>query len=122
MSDALHVDRLLAAGGCPWLGRRWSRAVGVAAVAAWEASGLSQSAWCREQGVAVYRFGYWWRRLAGGREVGGDSLFVPVRVSEGVGGDIVGGGGVSLMVGGVVVQVARGFDGALLRQVVEVLR
>ncbi len=68
MSDALHVDRLLAAGGCPWLGRRWSRAVGVAAVAAWEASGLSQSAWCREQGVAVYRLGYWCRRLAGGRE------------------------------------------------------
>ncbi|WP_255352380.1 hypothetical protein [Xanthomonas sp. MUS 060] len=33
-------------------------------VQAWQVSGLSQAAWCREQGLSLASFGYWRRRLA----------------------------------------------------------
>ncbi|WIX08407.1 IS66 family insertion sequence element accessory protein TnpA [Xanthomonas oryzae] len=35
-------------------------------VQGWQASGLSQAAWCREQGLSLASFGYWRRRLAEG--------------------------------------------------------
>ncbi len=35
-------------------------------VQAWRVNGLSQAAWCREQGLSLASFGYWRRRLAKG--------------------------------------------------------
>ncbi|WP_459254585.1 IS66 family insertion sequence element accessory protein TnpA [Xanthomonas euvesicatoria] len=35
-------------------------------VQAWRVNGLSQVAWCREQGLSLASFGYWRRRLAKG--------------------------------------------------------
>ncbi len=35
-------------------------------IAAWRRSGLSQRAWCVQQGVAVQTFGYWCRKLSAG--------------------------------------------------------
>ncbi|MFB9067826.1 IS66 family insertion sequence element accessory protein TnpA [Pseudofulvimonas gallinarii] len=37
---------------------RWA-----AHVAAWQSSGLSQSAYCRRQGLSLASFGYWRRQL-----------------------------------------------------------
>ena len=45
-------------------------------------SGLSVRAWCRKQGLKEAAF-YWWRRQLARRKAGnGESVFVPVQVSE----------------------------------------
>ncbi|WP_256127253.1 IS66 family insertion sequence element accessory protein TnpA [Xanthomonas euvesicatoria] len=48
-------------------------------VQAWRVNGLSQVAWCREQGLSLASFGYWRRRLAKGpvAPAGGE---LPLRV------------------------------------------
>lgn len=48
-----------------------------ARLAAWKASGLSQSAWCREHGVSLASFGYWRRKLAG--PTGSTPSVLPIR-------------------------------------------
>ena len=40
------------------------RELWVGHVAAWQSSGLSQTAWCREHGVSLASFGYWRGKLA----------------------------------------------------------
>ncbi len=54
------------------------RAQWVERLAAWERSGLSQTAWCREHGVPLARFGYWRRRLSGAV---GATAVLPIRVA-----------------------------------------
>lgn len=49
-------------------------------VEAWRASGLSQSAYCREHGLSLASFGYWRRRLAGDT-VGPQTGVLPIRVA-----------------------------------------
>ena len=46
----------------------------------WRASGLSQAAFCRRQGISVWKLAWWRKRLKGpGNEAAG--LFVPVHVA-----------------------------------------
>lgn len=48
-------------------------------LAAWESSGLSQAAWCREHGVSLASLGYWRRKLAG--DAGSAPTVLPIRVA-----------------------------------------
>lgn len=52
---------------------RWRDVIGQ-----WRRSGLSQSAFCRQRGVALPTLNYWKRRLENGA---GGAAFVPVRVT-----------------------------------------
>lgn len=36
----------------------------------WQASGLSQAAYCEQHELIYHRFGYWYRKLASGRSKG----------------------------------------------------
>lgn len=56
------------------------RAQWAARLAAWKASGLSQSAWCREHGVSLAILGYWRRKLAEG--TGPGLAVLPIRVAS----------------------------------------
>lgn len=96
---------------------RWSDTVAEAALARWEASGLSCRAFCASSGVSLKRLYRWRRRLRPrdprGREAGaspgGFALAVPspgVRVRLACGAQI---------------EVDPGFDAALLRQVLAAL-
>jgi len=52
----------------------------------WRKSGLSQAAYCREQGLRVNRFSYWKRRLeSGGKTSGLEASLVRVPVLAGSG-------------------------------------
>lgn len=115
---------------------RWQRIV-----SEWEQSGLSQAAFCREQGLSIPLFYYWRRRvkeLAVGSS-GQQTAFVEVPCTEAsAGADGTGSGrgrstgtvadsnpaasGVRLHLGsGMLVEVERGFDAATLKTVLTVV-
>lgn len=52
----------------------------VVRLAAWESSGSSQAAWCREHGVSLASLGYWRRKLAGG--AGSEPAVLPIRMAS----------------------------------------
>ena len=51
-------------------------------IAAWEAGGLSQAAFCRENGLALHRFLYWRRKCRQAPEVVFAEVDIPNRVRE----------------------------------------
>lgn len=55
-------------------------------MAQWQSSGMSQSGYCRRQGLALSTFQYWRKRVgeAAGRDgaAGNGSAFIPVDVKE----------------------------------------
>ena len=53
----------------------WRRIVG-----RWQSSGLSQAAFCRRQGIAVWKLA-WWRKRLDGQTEESTSLFVPVGIA-----------------------------------------
>ena len=86
-------------------------------VAAWEGSGLSQAAFCRERGLCLASFGYWRRRL---REAVGEVGFAEVAIGDLA--EAAAGSGVRLVVGdGVVVALDVGFDEMTLRRLLQVV-
>lgn len=84
-------------------------------VVAFLASGLSQRAWCREHGLKQERLSYWLRKFRAeasakpnGRWLQLDSLAPSAS-------------GVSLRIGGLTLEVQRGFDPQVLADVISSL-
>ena len=89
-------------------------------VEAWRASGLKQNEFCRRGQVSWHGFRYWKVKLDAEGEggVAEGAKLVAIRVPRGG----VGGGEIRIRVGGrYVVEVSPGFDGGMLRQVLELL-
>jgi len=82
--------------------------------AAQSASGLSARAWCRQAGLAYGTFSYWRRRVQNESPSASVTL-IPV-VDE-----VLSPAGLSVMVGGVRIEVTPEFDADLLRRVVAAL-
>ena len=86
-------------------------------VRAYLASGQTQKAWCLEQGIPVHQLRYWLRKFKAEH----------VQVSSGSGrwvslpASIRTGSGVSLRIGGVILEVERGFDQDVLVDVIRSL-
>jgi transposase-like protein len=108
--------------------KRWQLEDGEAMVAALHASGDTVAGFARRHGVQEARVQRWVARV--GRKphasaTGQPVVFAPVRVTtrpatageHGRGPE----SGLDVVVGGAVVRVSHGFDGTLLRRVVEVL-
>lgn len=101
----------------------WDRNTGAAAVSAWRASRLSQSAWCRQQGISDHRLSYWKCRL--GADPGMSTE--PTRSAEVIAfSPLVARpehSGLEVVVGADIrITVHAGSDLVLLRSVVEALR
>ena len=79
----------------------------------WRQSGQKQAAFCRERGVPVWRFRYWFQRMAAG-SAGSGAVFARVRR--------VGGCGLRLRVGALELEVEPGFDEQTLRRLLRTLR
>jgi transposase-like protein len=104
--------------------KRWQLEDGKAMVAALHASGETMAGFARRHGVQEVRVQRWVARMgkkphapAAGQPV----VFAPVQVTARQAAESEHGGGLDVVIGGAVVRVNRGFDGALLRRVVEVL-
>jgi len=84
-----------------------------ARLSAWRISGKSGLAWCRDNAISYDQFKYWQKKLqrVGQHEKSG--RFVPLKIAS-----------TSLRIecSGVYLYVLPGFDPALLREVVSVLR
>ena len=88
-----------------------------ALVAAWKASGQSQTRFCRERGLSRYQFGQWKAKLEGRDRRGGARL---VKVAGLKAGAARGLGGLRLSVGGCyTVEVPAGFDAETLGRLLE---
>lgn len=80
-------------------------------LAAWRASGLSMAAWCRQHTESYDRFIYWRRRLEPNPQRRGrfvELMFQPAALM--------------LSCNGMTLQLERGFDHDLLREVLSVLK
>lgn len=80
-----------------------------AKIAAWQSSGMSLAAWCRENAESYYRFLYWRKRLsplAPGKFLELTPPAAPI----------------SLECSGVLVHVSKGFDPGLLADILSVLK
>lgn len=81
-------------------------------IAAWQNSGLSLAAWCRENSVSYHSANHWRRRLTGiNRSDRG--VFVELTLPSAP---------ISLECNGVLVHVSKGFDPVLLADVLSVLK
>lgn len=80
-----------------------------AKIAAWQHSGMSMAAWCRENSESYYRFQYWRKRVAA--PVQGRFLELTPPAAP-----------ISLECNGVLVHVSKGFDNRLLADILSVLR
>jgi hypothetical protein len=100
-------------------GRYWSEADGRAALAAFEASGLTRAAFRRETGISTQRLKWWRQRLGATSESIGRIEFVPVEVAPcaTTGDDAT----MEIVLGKVRVRVGPGFEPGALRRLLEVL-
>lgn len=78
-------------------------------IAAWQRSGLSLAAWCREHSESYYRYLYWRKRLAT-PEIG---QFLELSLPAAP---------ISLECNDVLVHVPKGFDPGLLADILCVLK
>lgn len=86
--------------------RQWAEKITV-----WQNSGLSIAAWCRQNGENYHRFLYWRRRLQ--QTTKPCSHFVELTLESPA---------LALACNGVTLQIERGFDRDLLREVLAVLK
>jgi transposase-like protein len=104
--------------------KRWQLEDGKAMVAALHASGETVAGFARRHGVQEMRVQRWVTRVGSkphAPAAGQPVVFAPVRVTTRQATESEHAGGLDVVVGGAVVRVSHGFDGALLRRVVEVL-
>ncbi len=99
---------------------RWSLLEGQAAVAAWQASGMSQRTWCRQSGVSDKRLSYWKSMVAEMASPAAESPAPPAGFVAVVPADHRC-RCLRVSVGSVTVEVPPVFDAAHLRAVVEAL-
>lgn len=83
----------------------------VGKIAAWQESGLSIAAWCRQNDEGYHRFLYWRKNLQQTTRVRGHFVELTLESPPLV-----------LACSGVTLQIERGFDHGLLREVLSVLR
>jgi hypothetical protein len=80
----------------------------------WRISGKSGAVWCRDNGIGYYQFQYWQKKL---RKASQPALktgqFVPLKVAS---------TSLRLECNGIYLHVSSGFDPALLRQLISVLK
>ena len=77
----------------------------------WRSSGLSMAAWCREHNESYDRFVYWRRRLELKPQKAGRFVELTIRPAA-----------LRLSCNGIALQLEAGFDQALLRDVLSVLK
>ena len=100
-------------------GRYWSEADGRAALAAFEASGLTRAAFRRETGISTQRLKWWRHRLGAAAEPAGKIEFVPVEVTPRA--TVAAEAAMEIALGEIRVRVGPGFDPGALRRLLEVL-
>ena len=100
-------------------GRYWSEADGRAALAAFEASGLTRAAFRRETGISTQRLKWWRRRLGATAETNSKIDFVPVEVRPRAAVTVD--AAMEIVLGEIRVRVGPGFDPGALRRLLEVL-
>jgi len=101
--------------------RYWGEAEGRAAVAAFEASGLSKEAFARATGIKAQRLA-WWRRRAPAPEPAGKIEFVPVDVARPAPSPAPGrDAAMEVAIGDVRIRVWPGFDADALRRLLAVV-
>ncbi|HEY3355661.1 MAG TPA: hypothetical protein VGQ83_20585 [Polyangia bacterium] len=100
-------------------GRYWSEADGRAALAAFEASGLTRAAFRRETGISPQRLKWWRHRLGATTESIGKIEFVPVEVAPraAAADDAT----MEIVLGEIRVRVGPGFDSGALRRLLDFL-
>ncbi|WP_242396355.1 IS66 family insertion sequence element accessory protein TnpA [Anaeromyxobacter oryzisoli] len=102
-------------------GRYWSESDGREALAAFEASGLTQVAFRRQTGIGSQRLRWWRRRLGATTESAGRIEFVPVevtpRTTRAAGDETA----MEIVLGEIRVRVGPGFDPAALQRLLAVL-
>lgn len=86
---------------------KWS-----AKISAWQRSGLSLAAWCRDNSESYQRAIYWRKRLQG------SAIYNPGRFVE----LCLPPASISLECNGVMIHVSRGFDADLLADLLSVLK
>jgi len=101
------------------VGRYWSEVDGRAALAAFEASGLTRAAFRRETGISTQRLKWWRRRLGATAEPAGKIEFVPVEVTPRAA--VTADAAMEIVLGEIHVRVGPGFDPGALRRLLEVL-
>ena len=84
-------------------------------IQAFRASGLSQKAWCEEQGLQVSQLGYWLRKLRSETNLSEKGRWVSLSSVA------PSGSGISLRVGSVVLEIERVFDPEVLADVLRSL-
>lgn len=99
--------------------RYWSEADGRAALAAFEASGLTRAAFRRETGISIQRLKWWRRRLGATAEPAGRIEFVPVEVAPRA--TVTAEAAMEILLGEIRVRVGPGFDPGALRRLLVVL-
>ena len=86
----------------------------------WQASGLNQSAYCRQHGLALPQFQYWKRRLAEPAPRRGLRL-VPIKMEKGFGTSPGIRETIRLHAHGYTLDIAPGSDVTLLAAILDVL-
>ena len=78
-------------------------------IAAWQRSGMTIAAWCRDNSESYHRFLYWRKRLAAPDQGRFLELTPPAAP-------------ISLECNGILVHVSKGFDPGLLGDILSVLK
>ena len=84
-----------------------------ARISAWQSSGKSGAAWCRDNGIGYYQFQYWRDKLRQSGQQKKAGQFVPLKIVS---------PSLRIECNGTYLHVSPGFDPVLLREVVSVLR
>jgi hypothetical protein len=82
-------------------------------LSAWRMSGKSGTAWCRDNAISYYQFQYWQKKLRRSGQLAKPGQFVPLKIASTF---------LRIECNGIYLHVSPGFDPALLRDVVSVLR
>jgi len=91
----------------PSMKQQWSEKI-----AAWQESGLSIAAWCKQNDEGYYRFIYWRKRLLQPK-VQPSTSFVELTLEPSA---------LAVECNGVTLHIERGFDRELLRDALSVLK
>ena len=84
-----------------------------ARLSAWRTSGKSGLAWCRDNAISYDQFKYWQKKLQRVGHNGVSGQFIPLKIASTP---------LCIECNGIYLHVSSGFDPALLREVVSVLR
>jgi hypothetical protein len=87
-------------------------------IEAFEKSGLSRRAYCEQDQIKLFRLDYWRHKFAKPKTTSSRPGWIPLRIKE---SGVDGSGGIRLRIGKLEIEVRRGFDSALLAEVLRVV-